>query len=46
MIGLLAKYQYKKKDGSEFTSFVIREHWSGPDVIENWLDGVAAMNDR
>ena len=46
MIGLLAKYQYQKKDGSEFSPFVVGEYWSGPDDIEGWLDGVLAVTDK
>lgn len=45
MIGLLAKYQYQKKDGREFTPFVVGEYWSGPEDIGGWLDGVAQMTD-
>src|SRR5580698_2483357 len=45
MIGLLAKYQYQKKDGSEFSPFVVGEYWSGPDEIDTWLNGVAAVTD-
>ena len=41
MIGLLAKYQYQKKDGRDFTPFVVGEYWSGPEDIGGWLDGVA-----
>jgi alpha-amylase len=46
MIGLLSKYQYQKKDGSEFAPFVVGEYWSGPDDIHNWLDGVQAVTDQ
>jgi alpha-amylase len=46
MIGLLAKYQYQKKDGSEFSPFVVGEYWSGPDDIAGWLDGVLAVTDK
>jgi alpha-amylase len=46
MIGLLAKYQYQKKDGREFTPFVVGEYWSGPEDIEGWLDGVRAVTDQ
>lgn len=45
MIGLLAKYQYQKKDGREFTPFVVGEYWAGPEDIGGWLDGVAQMTD-
>jgi alpha-amylase len=45
MIGLLAKYQYQKKDGKEFTPFVVGEYWSGPDDIAGWLDGVKSVTD-
>jgi hypothetical protein len=33
MIGLLAKYRYQKKDGREFTPFVLGEYWSGPSLF-------------
>lgn len=46
MIGLLAKYQYQKKDGREFAPFVVGEYWSGPDDIGNWLDKVHAVTDQ
>jgi alpha-amylase len=46
MIGLLAKYQYQKKDGSEFSPFVVGEYWSGPGDIEGWLDRVLAVTDK
>jgi alpha-amylase len=46
MIGLLAKYQYQKKDGREFTPFVVGEYWSGPQDIEGWLDGVRSVTDQ
>jgi alpha-amylase len=46
IIGLLAKYQYQKKDGREFTPFVVGEYWSGPNDIEGWLDGVRAVTDQ
>jgi alpha-amylase len=45
MIGLLAKYQYQKKDGREFSPFVVGEHWSGPGDIGGWIDGVLAVTD-
>jgi alpha-amylase len=45
MIGLLAKYQYQKKDGKEFTPFVVGEYWSGPEDIGGWLDGVQSVTD-
>jgi alpha-amylase len=45
MIGLLAKYQYQKKDGREFTPFVVGEYWSGPEDIGGWLDEVKAVTD-
>src|SRR6202789_260863 len=45
MIGLLAKYQYQKKDGREFTPFVVGEYWSGPQAIDGWLDEVRAVTD-
>lgn len=40
MIGLLAKYRYQKKDGREFTPFVVGEYWSDPKGIDHWLDQV------
>lgn len=46
MIGLLAKYQYQKKDGSEFTPFVVGEYWSGPEDINGWLDRISAVTDN
>jgi alpha-amylase len=46
MIGLLAKYQYQKKDGREFTPFVVGEYWAGPQDIEGWLDKVSAVTDQ
>ena len=46
MIGLLAKYQYQKKDGREFAPFVVGEYWSGPDDIEGWLDRVNAATEQ
>ena len=46
MIGLLAKYQYQKKDGTEFTPFVVGEYWSGSEDIEGWLDRVRAVTDQ
>ncbi len=46
MIGLLAKYQYQKKDGREFTPFVVGEYWSGPEEIGGWLDGVREVTDQ
>ncbi|WP_229669101.1 alpha-amylase domain-containing protein [Edaphobacter acidisoli] len=46
MIALLAKYQYQKKDRREFSPFVVGEYWAGPNDIEGWLDGVAALTDR
>jgi alpha-amylase len=46
MIGLLAKYQYQKKDGREFVPFVVGEYWSGPDDIGEWLDGVRSVTDQ
>jgi alpha-amylase len=46
MIGLLAKYQYQKKDGKEFTPFVVGEYWSGPDDIGGWLDQVRSVTDQ
>src|ERR1700750_178129 len=46
MIGLLAKYQYQKKDGRDFAPFVVGEYWSGPDDIGNWLDEVRAVTDN
>lgn len=46
MIGLLAKYQYQKKDGREFAPFVVGEYWSGPDDIGDWLDKVHAVTDQ
>ncbi|QMV18844.1 DUF1939 domain-containing protein [Granulicella sp. 5B5] len=46
MIGLLAKYQYQKKDGREFTPFVVGEYWSGPGDIEGWLDRIRAVTDK
>jgi len=46
MIGLLAKYQYQKKNGAEFVPFVVGEYWSGPNDIEGWLDGVRAVTDQ
>jgi alpha-amylase len=45
MIGLLAKYVYEKKDGSNFSPFVVGEYWSGLDHIEGWLDEVRAVSD-
>lgn len=45
MIGLLAKYRYQKKDGSDFSPFVIGEYWSGMNDIEGWLDGVRSVTD-
>jgi len=45
MIGLLAKYRYQKKDGSEFSPFIVGEYWSGPEDIGGWLDGVRAITD-
>jgi alpha-amylase len=44
MIELLAKYQYQKKDGREFTPFVVGEYWSGPKDIDGWLDQVREVN--
>lgn len=46
MIGLLAKYQYQKKDGREFAPFVVGEYWSGPDDIQGWLDRVNAATEQ
>jgi hypothetical protein len=46
MIALLAKYQYQKKDGREFTPFVVGEYWSGPGDIEGWLDRVREVTDQ
>src|SRR3984885_3052841 len=46
MIGLLAKYQYLKKDAQEFTPFIVGEYWSGPEDIDGWLDGVRAVTDQ
>ncbi len=46
MIALLTKYQYQKKDGREFTPFVVGEYWSGPEDIGSWLDGVAEFTDN
>ena len=47
MIGLLAKYQYQKKDGAEFSPFVVGEYWSGPDDIDaGWIDGALAVTDK
>ncbi len=43
VIGLLANYQYQKKDGREFTPFVVGEHWSSRDDIVNWLEGVSSV---
>ncbi len=45
MIGLLAKYRYQKKDGREFTPFVVGEYWSGPKDIDRWLDEVRLVTD-
>jgi alpha-amylase len=45
MIGLLAKYRYQKKDGREFTPFVVGEYWSGPKDIDRWLDQVRLVTD-
>lgn len=45
MIGLLAKYAYKKKDNDNFTPFVVGEYWSGPDDIGGWIDAVAQLTD-
>lgn len=46
MIGLLAKYQYQKKDGREFEPFVVGEYWSGPEDIGSWLDEVRSVTDQ
>ena len=51
IIGLLAKYQYQKKDdqkknGCEFTPFVVGQYWSGPEDIGGWLDAARAVTDR
>ena len=46
MIGLLTKYQYQKRDGVEFTPFVVGEYWAGPEDIDGWLDGVRAVTDQ
>jgi alpha-amylase len=46
MIGLLAKYQYQKKDGREFTPFVVGEYWSGPEDITGWLDRISKVTDQ
>jgi len=46
MVGVLAKYQYQKKDGREFTPFVVGEYWAGPEDIDGWLDAVLAITDR
>jgi hypothetical protein len=46
MIGLLAKYQYQKKNGDEFTPFVVGEYWSGSEDIGDWLDGVLTVTDQ
>ena len=46
MIGLLAKYQYEKRDGVEFTPFVVGEYWSGPEAIDGWLDEVRSVTDK
>jgi alpha-amylase len=46
MIGLLAKYQYQKKDGREFTPFVVGEYWSGPEDIGGWLDRINKVTDQ
>jgi alpha-amylase len=46
MIGLLAKYQYQKRDGLEFTPFVVGEYWSGPEAIDGWLDEVRSVTDQ
>ena len=46
MIGLLAKYQYQKKDGREFSPFVVGEYWSGPADIGGWLDKICAFTDQ
>jgi alpha-amylase len=45
MIGLLAKYQYEKKNNPDFSPFVVGEYWAGPDEIDGWLNGVAGMTD-
>jgi len=44
MIGLLAKYQYQKKDGRDFIPFVVGEYWSGPKDIDRWLDQVRLVH--
>jgi alpha-amylase len=46
MIGLLAKYQYLKRDGVEFEPFVVGEYWSGPEDIGGWLDAVRSVTDQ
>lgn len=45
MIGLLAKYQYQKKDDRNFTPFVVGEYWSGPDdcSFQNYLGSGAVF---
>lgn len=45
MIGLLAKYQYQKKDGREFAPFVVGEYWSGLEGVGTWLDEVLQVTD-
>ena len=46
MIGLLAKYQYRKRDNVEFTPFIVGEYWSGPEAIDGWLDEVRSVTDH
>jgi alpha-amylase len=46
LIGLLSKYQYEKKNKADFVPFPVGEYWSGPDEIDNWLNGVAGMTDN
>ena len=46
MIGLLAKYQYQKRDLREFTPFIVGEYWSGPEDIDGWLDEVRTFTDQ
>jgi alpha-amylase len=45
MIGLLAKYEYQKKNNPNFTPFVVGEYWSGPEDIGDWLDNVSKLTD-